>query len=273
MAKLTATTGYFQNGMPYARFGSGSRDLVILGGGPDFTHKPPSGLILRMMLNSFRRFAEDYTVHYVSRKRGLPTDYSVTDIANDYATMIRDELRVPVDAIGLSSGGSYAQPLVAEHPDLVRRLVLAMSAYRLGDEAREVMRHVGDLARRGKWGAAYAAFFPKAYSSLLRKWMYKFLMWLLGSRLLGVPDSPSDGLVEIEAEDKLNFNERLREIKVPTLVIGGDRDFFYPADLFRETAAGIPDAKLIIYEGVGHMAMEQPQFAEDMLAFLNPTDK
>jgi len=55
-----------------------------------------------------------------------------------------------------------------------------------------------------------------------------------------------------EAEDKHDFKERLAEIKVPTLVIGGEEDHFYP---IRETTARIPNAELILYEGFGHNAM------------------
>ena len=79
------------------------------------------------------------------------------------------------------------------------------------------------------------------------------------------PPDPSDGLVEIEAEDKHDFKERLAEIKVPTLVIGGENDCFYP---IRETAARIPSARLILYKNAGHMAIMKRQFGEDVLAFL-----
>jgi len=84
------------------------------------------------------------------------------------------------------------------------------------------------------------------------------------------PPDPSDGLVEIEADDKHDFKERLAEIKVPTLVIGGEEDFFYP---IRETAAGIPNAKLVLYKGVGHGAMIKRQFSEDVVAFLTAETK
>jgi len=39
-------------------------------------------------------------------------------------------------------------------------------------------------------------------------------------------------------------------------------------ELYRETAKGIPNAKLILYEGVGHMVMGK-KFDEDVLAFLS----
>ncbi len=124
MAKREVTTGYFKNGLPYTRIGSGPRNLVIFEG-LNFNHKPLSGLMLRMMSSSFKRFAEDFTVYYVSRKPGLPTGYSMRDMSEGYATMIRNELGGPVNVMGISTGGPIAQHFAVDHPELVRRLALA----------------------------------------------------------------------------------------------------------------------------------------------------
>jgi pimeloyl-ACP methyl ester carboxylesterase len=83
--------------------------------------------------------------------------------------------------------------------------------------------------------------------------------------MFGSPDDPSDGLVELEAEDRFNFEEHLADIKVPTLIIGGENDCFY---LIRETAEGIPSARLILYKKAGHMAMMKRRFRLEILAFL-----
>jgi pimeloyl-ACP methyl ester carboxylesterase len=119
--------------------------------------------------------------------------------------------------------------------------------------------------RQGKWRAAAASMAGTVMSRGVKRLLFKSIMWLFGKLMFGSPANPSDGLVEIEAEDKHDFKERLVEIKVPTLVIGGEEDFFYP---IRETAAGIPNAKLILYDGVGHNAMMKRKFNEDVLAFL-----
>jgi pimeloyl-ACP methyl ester carboxylesterase len=74
--------------------------------------------------------------------------------------------------------------------------------------------------------------------------------------------------VTIEAEDKHAFQGRLGEVTVPTLVVAGDRDLFYGEELVRETAEGIPDARLILYKGQGHPAAGK-QFQHDVLAFLD----
>ena len=82
-----------------------------------------------------------------------------------------------------------------------------------------------------------------------------------------VPADASDGIVEIEAEDSHDLSDRLDRIKVETLVIGGEEDFFYPV---RETAGRIPNARLVLYPNLGHNAMfvRSRQFGEEIRAFL-----
>jgi hypothetical protein len=56
-------------------------------------------------------------------------------------------------------------------------------------------------------------------------------------------------------------------------VIGGDRDAFYSAELFRQTVEGIPRADLALYSGRGHMSTGlDPRFLPDILSFLDPPD-
>jgi pimeloyl-ACP methyl ester carboxylesterase len=97
----------------------------------------------------------------------------------------------------------------------------------------------------------------------------KAFFWMLGKGAFGSPDDLSDGLAELEAEDRFDFGERLSEIDVPTLVIGGGLDRLYP---LRETAAGIPSAKLILYEKAGHMGVMRGRFSQDVLDFLKDGD-
>jgi pimeloyl-ACP methyl ester carboxylesterase len=85
--------------------------------------------------------------------------------------------------------------------------------------------------------------------------------------MFAAPEDPSDLVVTIEAEDKFNFKERLAQITAPTLVVAGDEDPFYTEALFRETAEGIPNARLILYKGMGHPASGK-QFRRDVLQFL-----
>jgi pimeloyl-ACP methyl ester carboxylesterase len=226
----------------------------------------------RMLLGLFKFLGEHYTVYVVNRRPGLPQGYTLADMADDYAAMVQDEFGGPVDVIGMSTGGSIAQVFAADHPELVNRLVLYSSAYKLGEEGQQFQRRLAELARERRWGAVSAeglAFMFLPRRGLARQ-MMRPIAWLIGllSTLFAHPPADfSDYVVTIEAEDEFDFQSRLSEIKAPTLVIGGTRDPFYTPALFRETAAGIPDARLALYEKAGHGPSGQ-RVARDVLAFL-----
>ncbi len=113
MTKSRPAAGYFTSGLPFNRLGHGCRTLVILQG-LLFDNKPLSGLLGRQFPSTYKFLEEDYTAYIVTRKPGLPEGYSLRGIANDYATIIRQEFGGPVDVIGVSTRFSILLlPLVA----------------------------------------------------------------------------------------------------------------------------------------------------------------
>lgn len=265
MTQSQKTAGDFRSGLPYNRLGRGPRTLVVFQG-LLFENKPLTGLSARLMLSTYNFLLKDYTTYVVTRKPGLPDGYSMQDMADDYAAMIRKEFGEPVDVIGTSTGGSIAQHFAADHPDLVHRLVLHASAYTLGDAAKEVQMRVGHLARQRKWREASTVLL----GFMMSPSRFGKITAAIGSLLMSstAPDDPSDLVVTVEAEDEHDFRDRLAEIKAPTLVIAGARDPFYTEASLRETAEGIPNARLILYAGKGH-APAGKQFGQDVITFLN----
>lgn len=262
--------GVFGNGIPYVRFGKGEKPLLVFSGGPG--NDLPSGLMLRMFTSGFKRLAQNYMVWVVTRKFGLPEGYSTRDMSEDYATMIRDEFDGgPINVVGVSYGGLIAQHLAADHPKLILRLVIAMAAYKVGDEGKQLDTKYAELMSQGKTRKASTTMISILYPGGIKKHLFKFLMWLFGPLVSSKPTNPSDLLVEAKAECKHDSKNQLAKINVPTLVIAGDNDFYFPEALYRETAARIPTAKIILYEGVGHMAMGK-QFDEDVLEFLSDNE-
>ena len=263
MKKKAVAAEYSKNGLPYMRIDGGPQNLVILEG-LNFSHKPPSGMTLWWTGNMYKSFIGRYTIYSIGRKPGLPEWYSIKNMSDDYASMIENEMKTPVDLMGMSTGGTIAQQFAVDHPELVRRLVLASTGYRLSEGGAAAQRKVINLTRQGKWRLAAAVMAGVMVSGMISP-VLKSFFWILGRGMFGSPDGPSDGLAELEAEDRFNFKERLAEIKVPTLIIGGENDRFY---LVQETAAGIPSAKLILYKNAGHMAVMKRRFNRDVLAFL-----
>ena len=268
--KLKAIAGYSHNGIPYNRVGYGPRNLFIFQG-LLFENNPLPRILTPLYSRHYKYLEKDYTTYLVLRKQGLPEGYSIKDMSDDYATMIQEEIGGPVDVIGVSTGGSIAQHFAADHPNLIRKLIIHSSAYKLGDLSKSVQMRVGLLAQERQWRAAYAALAsPMLPRSGAMMYIAKPFVWIgsLFAGMFGAPKDPSDLVVTIEAEDKHNFKDRLMQIKAPTLVVAGDKDPFYPAALFRETAEGIPNARLILYKGMGHPASGK-QFRRDVLMFLN----
>jgi pimeloyl-ACP methyl ester carboxylesterase len=265
-SRVMVEKGVFGNGIPYVRFGEGEDILLVFSGGPGNTL--PSGFMIRVF-GQFKQLAKSYVIYVMSRKTGLPEGYTTRDMAEDYATVIRDEFDGgPLDVMGMSYGGLITQHLAADHPELIRRLVIAMSVYRFSDEGNKLDMRFAELLSEGKKRAALKSLGSILEGGRIKKSLLKFFMGYIGSLLWSAPENPSDLLVEGKAEIMHDSKNRLAEIKAPTLVIGGDKDYYCPVERLRETAAGIQNAKLVLYEGKGHMLMGK-QFDEDVLAFLN----
>ncbi len=66
----------------------------------------------------------------------------------------------------------------------------------------------------------------------------------------------------------------LRTLSVPTLIMWGDKDALIPVSDAQRFAADIPGARLRIYEGLGHVPMEEdgPGTAADAREFLSAAE-
>jgi len=216
--------GRFGNGIPYVRFGKGEITLLVFSGGPG--NDLPSGFMLRMFTRGFKGLAKKYLIYMMTRKLGLPEGYTTRDMSEDYANVIRTEFNgCPADVNGVSYGGLIAQHLAADHPELIRRLVIAMAAYRVGKEGKELEMSYAELMSQGKIKDAFNTMFPIFNIGGIKKYLFKFFMWVFGSFIWKKPTNPLDLVVEAKAESNHDTKNRLAEIKVPTLVIAGEEDY------------------------------------------------
>ena len=262
--------GVFSNGIPYVQFGKGEEPLLVFSGGPG--NDLPSGFILRMFTNGFKQISQKYMIYILTRKHGQPEGYTTIDMSEDYATLIKSEFNSgPIDVMGVSYGGLIAQHLAADHPKLIRRLIIAMAAYKVGEEGKELDTKFAELMSQGKTRKVSLTMISLLYPSGIKKHLFKFFIWLFGSLMMSKPSNPQDLLIEAKAESEHDSKNQLAKITVPTLVIAGDDDYYFPEKLYRDTASGISNSKLILYEGVGHMAIGK-KFDEDVLNFLNSNE-
>lgn len=262
---MTVSDGLWDPGMAYLRLGSGAPLVFLPGLTPN--HLPPEGKSRKGQLESMARYSRNHEVWSVNRPAGLATGTTIGDLARAYSDAIRAHLDGPVDVVGTSTGGSIALQLAADHPGIVRRVVLVASAYRLG-AGRRVQRDVAAAVRAGHPRRAFAEL---AATTAAHGWSHH-LLWAAGWLLEPAAGRHGydDMLTVIDAEDRFDLSDRLADIPCPVLVVGGDRDGFYSPGLFEETAEGVPDGQLLLYPGVGHLGvMRSERLAGDVLDFLD----
>lgn len=250
--------------MPYLRVGSGPV-LVFL---PGITahHELPVGIDRQFQLAQLRPLARQREVWWLNRRRGLAAGVSMADIAADHAVALRELFGRPVDVLGLSTGGSVALQLAADVPTAVRNLVVVSAAYTLGERGRRVQRDTAMWLRAGKPRRAAVSMMDIMGTGPLSHGAAKIMGWLLGSAFVGRGDP--DLLALIEAEDGFDLRDRLTAIAAPTLVVGGAQDACYGRALLERTATAIPNARLVLFPGKGHLGIS-PSVARPVLGFLD----
>ena len=259
-------TGVLPAGHPFARIGNGSRTVLYIPG-LSFTAEPSSVAATR---RSWNRWLEpidrdDLTLVQVGRRADLPPGSTAADVADDYATVIREQWGGPVRVFGISSGGHYAQWLAVRHPDLVDRLVLGFTAHRVPPEPLERQNRAVEHFLAGRWRSGWAEFGPFAAPGFPR--VASAVMWLLGPYVGGRYSDLRVLRIDAHADDTHDATAHVAEIRCPTLVASGGRDLAYPPDIVRELVAGMPNARHIEYPNASHLGPGKA-FAEDACQFL-----
>jgi len=240
--------GAFASGVPYLRMGHGPP--LLMASGLTSEHKNPTGRWRRMAEKYAAPFAEHFTVYLANRRPGLAAGVTMADMAADYAAGIEEDLGEPAYVHGTSTGGSLALQLAIGHPHLVRRMVVSAAACRLGDEGRRLQADMLRLTEAGDHRGVGALLLGSLAPTPLR-YPARGIGWLAGG--LFATDDPSDTIAVLKAEDVFDVETDLAAVMAPTLVLGGSSDGFYSEDLFRRTAAGIPDGRVVLFPGKNHM--------------------
>jgi pimeloyl-ACP methyl ester carboxylesterase len=236
--------------IPCASIGSGP-PLVLLAGLYPVTGVAGDGFV-RSALAPVRQLAKQRRIIVLNRWSGLPPDLTMQQLAARHADAIRTSLDGPVDVVGISTGGSIAQQLAADHPDTIRRLALISTACRLGPVGRESQARVATLLRAGATrravSVAAASIAPAGLRTLARA-----IGWAAARPMISTPAVAADLIATLDAEDAFDLAGCANPIQSLTLIISGARDRFYTPALMDETARLIPRSRLEILPHRGHL--------------------
>ncbi len=241
--------------LDYIAFGKGFRNLVIIQG-LNVRDIKGAGISIAFL---HQKFAKDYRVYLFDRRQNVKEGFSIWDIANDiYNAMVILGLET-ADFFGVSQGGMIAMALAIEHPEMIHKLVLGVTASRANETIKSVVGNWIECAKRKDHISINKETFSLMYTEKYLK-KYKIFMPLL-IRLVKPKDFHR---FEILASSILHFDcyERLGEIQCPVLVIGGKLDKITTGEASEEIADKMK-CKIYMYQEYGHAAYEEAKDFND----------
>lgn len=249
--------------MYYVAFGDGKRNLVVLPGLSDglTTVKGKAWLLA----SPYKRFFHDFTVYMFSRKNDMPEGYSIEDMADDQVTAMKNLGIDKVCVLGVSQGGMIAQSIAIRHPEVVDRLILAVSTPYANKVVTDAVSSWIGMANRGDHRALMVDTAEKMYSDGYLKKNRKFFPLIAK---FTKPASYDRFLKNANAILRFDVRDELSRISCPTLIIAGNDDKTVGNDAPGELKNGIADSELFVYEGLGHGTFEEAKdFYDRVLAF------
>lgn len=244
-----------------AVFGSGNIPLVLI---PGLSLQRVKGAALPLAF-MYRIFSKEYTVYVMDKKEDVPCGYTIRDLSAD-AAFIMEELGLSAaDVYGVSQGGMIAQYLAIDHPHLVRRLVLGVTASRQNEVMRSAVTGWIEMAERGDYEAFIIDMFHKMYSPAYIK-KYRLVFPLLSK--VGKPKDFTRFINLANACLTCDAYPELHKITCPAFVIGGKQDLVVTGCASEEIAAAL-HCKIHMYDTLGHAAYDEaPDFNKRIYQFL-----
>lgn len=230
-------------------FGTG-RKILILIPGLSFQRVKGAALPLAYM---YRSFSKEYTVYVIDKKEVVPNGYTIRELANDVAFAMDQMDLYAADVFGVSQGGMIAQYLAIDHPHLVHKLVLGVTASRQNEVMENVLHHWIILAEQQEYEAFVVDMLKKMYSAAYVK-KYGWLFPILSKT--GKPKDFSRFIILAKACLTCNAYPELHKISCPVFVLGGKEDRIVTGAASEEIAE-VLKCKIHMYDALGHGAYEE----------------
>jgi pimeloyl-ACP methyl ester carboxylesterase len=239
-----------------------------VGGGPPLVLVHGAAVDSRMWGPQLAALADEFTVVAwdepgAGRSSNVPAEFSLADYADCLAALI-DALDLgPAHVAGLSWGGTVALELYRHRPKLVASLLLVdtYAGWKGSLPEEEVQARVEGV--RQMLAASDHLFDPTLPGLFAGDPPAEVVPLMEAMAAAARPESMRTALLVMAEADQRDL---LPRIAVPTLLIWGELDARSPLTVARQFEAAIPDARLVVIPGAGHVSnLEDPETFNDAI--------
>ncbi len=262
--------------MHYHQAGAGSTAAVLLHG--NFASWRWWIPLLDRLPSDMRAYVPDLRGCGQSQLAGSGGDYSIARLAEDVAEFVDAVELKKFHLVGHSLGGAVALELMKNLPDRLRSLTLVapapstgLSGMRAGDSAsarnlRNIdpshpvgARLLHQSLRMGKYLGASRMMLQKSVANMMPTLPRDAP--LLADLVADATLLNADTVVGFyQALDNWDVSESLPQMRVPTLIVWGEKDELIPQTSMVGMADTLPHAELIVWPHVGHSPqIEDPE--------------
>ena len=157
--------------MNYITFGYSEKPLIMIQGLNTRNIKGAAFPLAYM----YRIFAKEYKVYLFDRRENIEENVTVRNLAADIAAAM-DSLNITkADIFGVSQGGMIAQYLAIDRPDLVNKMVLAVTLSRNNDTVKAVINDWIRMTEQGNMKDLVTDMAVKMYSNTYVKRYQPFI--------------------------------------------------------------------------------------------------
>ena len=251
--------------MEYCKFGNGDRIFVIL---PGLSIKSVMGA-KDSIEDAYSIMKDDFTTYVFDRRKSITDDYSIYDMADDTAAVMKELGLKDIYLFGASQGGMIAMAIAIRYPELVKKAVLGSTSPHVKPGQREIIdRWIGLAQKKDREGLC------REYGKeIYPPEVYEQYKELFSDMAKNVTDNELERFV-ILAKSILDYDvsDELKNIECPVLAVGDFEDPVLDSDATMEIAENLDhraDFSLYMYTGYGHAAFDTaPDYKKRMLDFL-----
>ena len=247
--------------MRYFCFGQGEKDLIILPGLSIVSVMESADSIAA----AYALFADDYKVWVFDRRKNLPEQYSVRDMAGDTAEAMKELGIKDACIFGASQGGMMGMIIAEEYPELVYKLALGSTVARMPEISPDsVLGRWIHLAEERRIHELNLSFWEMIFSPATFM-QYKDTVFAMEKSI--TESDVKRFIILAKGTEGFDAYDDLNKITCPLLVLGSEQDRVLGIQGMKEIAKET-GCEIYLYEKYGHAIFDEaPDFKDRLKEF------